>query len=169
MMMDAGRLVFNRRRWAYASIAVAMSAAPLVSQSSDEALIRSARARYNQAIAAHDTAAIARHLLPEIVQVTSTNARSTSRDSALARIADLFASRPDVIYVRTAEQVEVNASWGQASEIGRWTGRWTQADGVTNVGGRYFAKWRKVDGRWMLLSEVFVQLSCSGTNYCRPQ
>jgi ketosteroid isomerase-like protein len=163
-MMDLRRAHFN-----LGAICALLLPLPLVAQGPDEGMIRAARTRYNQAIAKHDTAAIAKVLLPNVVQVTSTNAQSTSRDSTLARMAGLFASRPDVVYVRMPERIEANASWGQASEEGTWTGRWTQTDGLTRVGGRYFAKWRKVDGRWLLLAEVFVQTSCSGSTYCQPQ
>jgi ketosteroid isomerase-like protein len=135
-------------------------------RSADETLIRAARTRSNQAIAAHDTIALASAWLPDFWLVSSTNAQSAGRAAARARYAQLFASRPDVIYVREPGRIEVNASWGQAAESGQWTGRWTQSDGVTLVGGRYFAKWRKVDGRWLLLAEVFVQTSCSGSAYC---
>ena len=60
----------------------------------------------------------------------------------------------------------MNADWGQAGETGHWTGHWTQKDGATRVGGDYFAKWKKTDGQWVLLAEIFVQTSCSGTSYC---
>ncbi|MEK7401837.1 MAG: nuclear transport factor 2 family protein [Gemmatimonadota bacterium] len=136
---------------------------------SDEAAIRAARAASNQAIAAHDTVAWSSLFLPEYVLVTSTNARSIGRDSARTQNSLLFRSRPDVVFVRTPESVVVNPQWGQAAESGNWTGRWTQADGVTRVSGPYFAKWRKVNGRWMLLAEVYVQTSCAGTIYCRNQ
>jgi ketosteroid isomerase-like protein len=173
-MMDVRRSVFNLGTAALGSRLSALgllvlAATTAFAQGPDEGMIRAARTRYNQAIARHDTAAIAMVLLPEVVQVTSTNAVSTSRDSTLARMAGLFASRPDVVYVRMPERIDVNTAWGQAAEEGAWTGRWTQADGVTRVGGRYFAKWRKVGGRWLLLSEVFVQTSCFGTSYCEAK
>ena len=132
----------------------------------DEMAIRTARAENNRAIAAHDTTAVASIWLPEFWLVSSTNAQSAGRDAARARFAQIFASRPDVVFVRTPQQVHVNASWAQAAESGTWTGRWTQSDGVTLVGGRYFAKWRKLNDRWMLLAEVYVQTSCSGSSYC---
>ena len=132
----------------------------------DEQQIRGARARSNQAIAAHDTVAMASVFLPEYVSVTSTNAQSVSRDSARSRFAQMLKARPDVVFVRTPDSIVVNPQWGQAAEYGTWTGRWTQADGVSVVGGRYFAKWRKAANRWMLLAEVFVQTSCSGSSYC---
>ena len=132
----------------------------------DETMIRSVRARSNHAIAAHDVVTLADTWLPEYWLVSSTNAQSAGRDAARARFVQLFATRPDVMYVRVPDRIEVNVSWGQAAESGRWTGRWTQADGVTQIGGGYFAKWRKIDGRWLLLAEVFVQTSCAGSSYC---
>ena len=139
---------------------------PRAESSVDEAMIRSARARSNQAIAAHDVVMLADTWLPEFWLVSSTNTQSAGRDAARARFVQLFATRPDVVYVREPDKIEVNVSWGQAAESGRWTGRWTQADGVTQIGGGYFAKWRKIDGRWLLLAEVFVQTSCAGSSYC---
>ena len=154
-------------RLALAFIAsVAGSHAALGQEPTDAALIRAARTRSNQAIAAHDTVALSSGWLPEFWLVSSTNAQTAGRDAARARYAQIFASRPDVVYVREPDAIEVNASWGQAGELGTWTGRWTQADGVTRVGGRYFAKWRQVGGQWLLLTEVFVQTTCSGSSYC---
>jgi ketosteroid isomerase-like protein len=135
-------------------------------QHEDEAAIRAARAENNRAIAAHDTAAIASLWLPEFWLVSSSNAQSAGQAAARARFSQIFASRPDVVFVRTPQHIHVNASWAQAAESGTWTGRWTQSDSVTLVGGPYFAKWRKVDGRWMLLAEVYVQTSCAGSSYC---
>ena len=135
-------------------------------QHGDETAIRAARAENNRAIAAHDTAAIASVWLPEFWLVSSSNAQSAGRDAARARFAQIFAMRPNVVFVRTPQHIHVNESWAQAGESGTWTGQWTQSDGVTKVGGPYFAKWRKVSGRWMLLAEVFVQTSCEGSSYC---
>ena len=149
-----------------ASVLLATALAAAGAQSGDDGLIRAARARSNAAIAAHDTVALSESWLPEFWLVSSTNAQSAGRDAARARFVQLFSTRPDVVYVRTPDRIEVNADWGQAGESGTWTGKWTQADGVTQVGGRYFAKWRKVEGRWLLLTEVFVQTSCSGSGYC---
>jgi ketosteroid isomerase-like protein len=138
----------------------------LVAQGSDESQIRAARLAYNRAIAAHDTTAMTRSWLPEYVGVSSTNTVTVGRDAMRSRFAGMIKTRPDIIYVRTPDSVAVNTSWGQAAEYGTWTGRWTQHDGVTNVNGRYFAKWAKTQDKWMLLSEVFVQLNCTGSSYC---
>lgn len=132
----------------------------------DERAIRAARDRSNRAIAAHDLDAVASVWLPEFHSVASTNAQANGRDAARANFAQYFANRPDVVYLREPASITVNSAWGQAGENGRWSGSWTQPDGVTRVGGIYFAKWKKVDGKWMLLAEVFVQTRCSGTKYC---
>ena len=93
---------------------------PRTESSVDEAMIRSARARSNQAIAAHDGVMLADTWLPEFWLVSSTNAQSAGRDAARARFVQLFATRPDVVYVREPDKIEVNVSWGQAGESGRF-------------------------------------------------
>ena len=147
-------------------LVITMLATPVAAQVSDVTAIRGARDRSNRAIAAHDLAGVASVWLPEYHSVASTNAQAHGRDSARANFARYFATRPDVVYRREPTAITVNAAWGQAGENGRWTGSWTQADGVTRVGGIYFAKWKKVDGAWMLLAETFVQTTCRGTKYC---
>lgn len=133
---------------------------------SDEDLIRAARAESNQAFARRDLAGASRHWLPEFTVITSRNERNVGRDSARAGLRRTFSSRANVVYVRQPALVEVNQAWGQAAESGRWTGRWSDSYGSTRVGGAYFAKWRKVNGQWMLLGEIFVQTECAGARYC---
>lgn len=150
---------------AFAVVLQAMRNA-LAMRSSDESAIRTARDASNRAIAAHDLAAVAAVWLPEYHSVASTNAQANGRNAARANFAQYFKTRPDVVYRREPTTITVNASWGQSGESGRWNGSWTQPDGVTRVGGIYFAKWKKVGEHWLLLSETFVQTSCSGTKYC---
>jgi ketosteroid isomerase-like protein len=139
----------------------------LVAQSSvDEAAIRAARARSNHAIAAHDLDAAAAVWAQDYVGVSSGNARAIGRDDERAHFATLIATRKDVVFVRTPSSVTINTSWGQAGESGRWSGKWSGSDGVTRVGGIYFAKWKKADGEWKIIAETFVQTACSGTHYC---
>ena len=53
-----------------------------------------------------------------------------------------------------------------ASESGEWTGRWTEPDGVVDVGGTYLAQWRKIGSTWRIQAEIFVPTRCSGSRYC---
>lgn len=146
----------------------ALSATPARGQTrtADEAAIRAARDRSNRAIAAHDVNGVARAMLPEYVAVSSGNVRTVGLHATRESYAQIFASRPGVVFVRTPRTITVNTAWSQAGESGRWTGRWSSPDGVVRVGGEYFAKWKKLAGAWRLLAETFVQTTCSGGRYC---
>ncbi len=147
-------------------MAVALTAGTQTPPPADEAAIRAARAQSNQAIAAHDVAGIARHWTADVHIVTSTSTQGTGRDGNGQRMAAQFARRPDTVYVRTPALVEVWAGWNVAAERGEWTGRWTEPDGVVQVGGTYLAQWRKVDGTWLIQAELFVPTRCTGSSYC---
>jgi len=135
-------------------------------QSSDEQLIREARARSNAAIAAHDQAAIARLWMDDVHVVRSTGAQVAGRMANQQRMAQQFAARPDTIYVRQPSAVDVYLPWEMASERGDWTARWTEPDGTVNTSGTYMAQWRRVEGAWLIQAELYVPTRCSGSRYC---
>ena len=66
-----------------------------------------------------------------------------------------------MVYERTPDQIQVSAQWPLAFETGHWTGR-RGANGATIIGGRYSAHWVQRSGRWLIRSEVFVALTCTG-------
>jgi ketosteroid isomerase-like protein len=132
----------------------------------DERLIRDARAASNAAITKHDVPGIARHWLDDIHITTSTSAQAAGRGPNQERMAQQFQRRPDTIYVRTPSNVEVFTEWAVASERGEWLGRWTEPDGKVEIAGTYLAQWRKVDGRWLIQSELYVPTRCKGSQYC---
>jgi ketosteroid isomerase-like protein len=138
-------------------------------QSGDERLIRDARARSNQAIAAHDLAAIARAWVENVHVVSSTSAQAAGRAANQERMAQQFSNRPDTVYVRRPTAIDVYEPWAVASERGEWTGRWTEPDGALEIGGTYQAQWRKVDGQWLIQAELFVPTRCTGARYCRQR
>ena len=133
----------------------------------DEQVIRQRRASSNAAIARHDTTGIGAILADNVVVVTSNSVHAIGRATNLQRFAEQFRSRPGVVYLRTPDEVKVFEPWGMASERGRWTGSWTDTDGKISIGGSYFAKWRKQNGRWMVESETYVPETCTGGAYCR--
>lgn len=132
----------------------------------DEQLIRESRAASNAAIATHDTAGIARHWMDDIHITTSTSAHATGRVLNQERMAQQFQRRADTIYVRTPSAIDVLAAWAVASERGDWIGRWTEPDGVVEIGGTYLAQWRKVGSQWLIQSELYVPTRCTGSQYC---
>ena len=129
---------------------------------SDEVLIRQARTASNQAIARHDVPAILAVLADEFQVSASNGTFLRGREEMGSAFAARFAEFKDAIYVRTPETVEVNPAGTVAAEIGRWTGGWTTPGGPFSTGGRYAATWRKVAGKWLIHSELFVPLFCTG-------
>ena len=137
--------------------------------STDDQLIRAARARSNAAIAAHDPAAIALEWMEDVHVVSSTSAPVAGRPANQERFATQFKNRPDTIYVRTPTTIDVNVRWATASERGEWTGGWTESDGMMTVGGTYLVQWRKLDGRWLIQAELYVPTHCTGSAYCNQR
>ena len=133
----------------------------------DARTIRARRESSNAAIARHDTAGIGAILAPHVTVTSSTSAVSQGRQAMLQRFAEQFASRPNVTYRRIAEDIRVFAPWQMAMERGTWTGSWTDADGKISLRGSYSAKWRQLEGAWLVESEIYVPESCVGGSYCR--
>lgn len=141
------------------------SARPIVSTSA-AAAISAARARSNAAIAAHDTAAIAREWMPDVHVVASTSSQTAGAQANAASMQAAFNRRPDTKWVRTPRSIQVFTAWQVASEEGDWIGTWTDPDGPVRIGGTYLAQWRFYDGRWRIQAELFVPVTCEGGAYC---
>jgi len=138
----------------------------LAQSAGDELRIRARRESSNLAIARHDVAGLGAILAANVVVVTSNSIHRDGRAGNEQSFAEQFRTRPDVVYRRTPEDVRVFTPWQMASELGTWTGSWTDPDGKIQLAGRYFAKWRKVDGEWFVESETYVPESCTGGAYC---
>jgi len=128
--------------------------------------LREARERSNVAIAAHDTAAIARTLTADYHVITSRNTEST-RSMMLSSLAADMQAKPDLVYQRNPEVIRIFSEWGMASEYGQWSGHWTEPDGgKVFLKGTYYAKWHLVEEKWLIRAEIFTPLVCSGEPYC---
>ena len=169
---------FLRCRMQRAMLGGAMLLSPLVvcgqaavraDSSADVRAIVAARARSNAAIARHDTAGIAREMMPDVTVVSSTSVMGTGVAVNVSRMAAQFARRPDTRWVRTPDTIAVFDSWGVASERGHWVGTWTEPDGPLVIRGSYAAQWRRQDGTWRIQGELFVPLRCEGGAYCRAR
>ena len=124
----------------------------------DAATIRGARAEQNAAIAARNLDRVASFWL-EDVQVTA-GLGFAFRGRDIYRRA--FALDSSVTYRREPEAIVVSARWPLAWESGEWTGRLAVAAGPPAISGHYSAQWVKVEGRWLICSERFVALECTG-------
>jgi len=132
----------------------------------EEALIRAARNASNEAIAKKDVGAMSSLWTSDYHIITSRNSEMSGRVANRERFAAEFANKPDVLYVRTPETIQVFSQWNMAAETGKWVGHWTEKGQLIELTGTYFAKWHKVDDRWQIRAEVFVPLTCSGGPYC---
>ncbi|MFN8571594.1 MAG: nuclear transport factor 2 family protein [Gemmatimonadaceae bacterium] len=128
--------------------------------------IRAARARSNAAIARHDTAGIAAEWMPNVNVVSSAGLQLNGRAENARALQQQFTDRPDVIYVRTPDSLQVYPPWGMAAEFGHWQGSWTQGTQKIEIGGAYFAKWQRESDRWLIQAEVFVPAWCRGGSFC---
>jgi ketosteroid isomerase-like protein len=122
--------------------------------------IAAARARFNQALADRDMAAIAEILCEDCTLTPGDDAElMAGRQAQLDAWRLLMGQASDLAYVRSAKRIEVGSDGLLAAETGRWTGAWS-SDGVrVRYGGRYFAKWRLEGDDWRIAAEVFVTLS----------
>ncbi len=130
-------------------------------------LIRSARERFNLAIAEKDPGRIHPLLAPTYHLITGRSDQFHGADEEDQRWASLFQNDPTAVYRRTPREITANESWGIAEELGNWQGTYTANGVLINASGVYAAKWqRTTKGEWVLQAEVFTTLTCEGP--CSP-
>lgn len=127
--------------------------------------VRAQRAAFNAAIAAEDLESIVAVLHENVLLVTGTASEVFSgRAAQVALWADDFAASERAVYVRTPDCVRVSPVFPVALESGRWRGEW-EGDPARFAAGVYSAKWRLVDGAWLLEAELFATEACGG-DFC---
>ena len=145
-----------------------LCASPAGAQQEAAAAVRDARVRSNEAIAARSLEQLA-PLFRDDVHVTAGSGRSLpGRDSVLAQFAVQFADSAFLGYVRETARVEASVVLPLAAEYGEWVGRWRRDDGIQETRGSYLAMWRRDETGWRLQSELYVTLTCGGSQRCRP-
>ena len=136
---------------------LAMAAAP-----ADQTAIRAARTAQNQAIAAGDLDRVAAFWTADVTVRRALGQALNGRAAARQALEPAGASGSRIIYQRFTKDVEVSAHWPLAFETGTWEGRLGAVTGPTVIGGRFSAQWVKRGGQWLIRSEVFTALTCSG-------
>jgi ketosteroid isomerase-like protein len=149
--------------------AVAVGAFALVQatggRSREAAAVRAARTAQNAAIAQHDLERVASYWTDDVVIRSALGRVIQGRDGYRA----VLGGDSITLYRRQPDRVDVsdNDRWPLAFESGTWTGS-DPRSGRPLIRGRYAAQWIKRDGRWLIRSEVFVALGCSGAGCSRP-
>ena len=149
--------------------ALAVGALALVqntgTRSREAAAVRAARSAQNTAIAQHDLQRVASYWTDDVV-IRSALGRVIQGRAAYRTV---LGADSVTLYRREPDRVDVsdNERWPLAFESGTWTGS-DPRSGRPLMRGRYAAQWIKRDGRWLIRSEVFVALGCTGTGCARP-
>ena len=120
-------------------------------ESADARAVRAARAAQNRAIAALDTAAVARFWTEDVEIRRGLGVLVTGREAYKQLFnpdSGAVARGEELIYQREPASVVISERWPLAYEEGAWVGHAGCADGPARIGGRYAAQWvkRGVDG-----------------------
>ncbi|WP_294333596.1 DUF4440 domain-containing protein [uncultured Sphingomonas sp.] len=128
-------------------------------QASPELAIRMARAAFNRALAAADLAAIGPLLGADVVLVAGTDsAVIQGRKAQLLAWKREFAARDRTVYTRLPDTILVSPVAPIAFEHGRWEGA-SAGGGAVQASGSYTAKWREIDGSWVIEAELYLTLA----------
>ena len=124
--------------------------------------VRSLRKEFNLAIAEKDIQSIENVLHENVLLITGTDSNLYKGINAqLAIWREDFASVDRAVYVRTPRCIRVSSAVSVALEYGTWRGE-REISTESFAAGSYAAKWRKVNGRWHLESEIYATETCGG-------
>jgi ketosteroid isomerase-like protein len=136
--------------------------------STDRNAIRAARAAQNAAIAAGDLDRVATFWTDDVTVRRALGQPLSGREAARKALEPPAAPATHLVYQRLTKDVEVSPRWPLAFEAGVWDGHLGTIAGPSVIGGRYSAQWVKRGERWLIRSEVFVALTCSGVGCESP-
>jgi ketosteroid isomerase-like protein len=121
-----------------------------------EDAIAARRKLTNKLIAAKDAARLRPFFDPRVTLIAGDGSLLLGAEDVLAAFASQFAENGFGAYVRTTEEIRLNAEGTRAAERGRWVGQWKDA---SEQSGTYLATWKKVTGQWVIENELFVTLA----------
>jgi ketosteroid isomerase-like protein len=127
-----------------------------------EGQIRAQRTVFNRAIASGDLPTIAAMFTEDAQVITGSGSRVFCGRAAQVGLwwEDLQAPSR-AIYVRTRARIELSPLYPIAMESGHWRG--VDSKAATDwASGSYAAKWRRVDGKWLIESETYMTTACGG-------
>jgi ketosteroid isomerase-like protein/chorismate-pyruvate lyase len=124
--------------------------------------LRAARVAQNAAIAAGDLDRAAAFWTDDVTVRRALGQPLSGRAEARRALEPPPSPAPRIVYQRLTRDVDVSAQWPLAFETGTWEGHLQSATGTVVVGGRFSAQWVRRGTQWLIRSEVFVALTCSG-------
>ncbi len=136
--------------------------ATLTASPADQQAIRIARTVQNRAIASGDLDRAATFWTEDVTVRRALGQPLSGREAARKALERPPAPAARLIYQRLTKEIEVSPRWPLAFETGTWEGHLGTLAGAVVIGGRYSAQWVKRGDQWLIRSEVFVALTCSG-------
>ena len=136
--------------------------AALTASPADQQAIRVARTVQNRAIASGDLDRAATFWTEDVTVRRALGQPLSGREAARKALEPPPAPAARLIYQRLTKDVELSPRWPLAFETGTWEGHLGTLAGPVVIGGRYSAQWVKRGDQWLIRSEVFVALTCSG-------
>lgn len=125
--------------------------------------IAEARAQFNKAIEKSDINTIRAVFTENVILITGTDSDLfIGRDAQLEIWNQDFADDARLVYLRTPSCILMSGIFPIAMEHGSWRGAKAN-DTVNHVSGEYSAKWRKVNGQWMIEVETYLTTNCGGS------
>jgi ketosteroid isomerase-like protein len=146
---------------------VALLGLMLAAIPADQAAIRAARSAQNTAIASGDLERAASFWTDDVTVRRALGQPLSGREAARKALEAPAAPAARLIYQRLTKGVELSSKWPLAFETGTWEGHRGTSAGPVVIAGRYSAQWVKRGEQWLIRSEVFVALTCSGVG-CEP-
>lgn len=129
--------------------------------------VRAARIRWNAAVVRRDSNALAGLVDDSAVHV-SPRFTHLGRSAYLTVFLHNMAARPEFRLVYQPDRVRAceQAPCRIATESGTWKETWVEQGEPTEVGGTYYAIWRRNGDVWQIRAEAFATLTCRGQQYC---
>lgn len=144
------------------SLGVVLAAMVAAAAPADRQAIRAARTAQNIAIASGDLERVASFWTEDVTIRRALGQPLSGREAARQALEPPPSPATRLVYQRLTKDVDVSPTWPLAFETGMWEGHFGTIAGPVVIGGRYSAQWVKRADRWLIRSEVFVALTCSG-------
>lgn len=121
-----------------------------------EAAIRANNDRFEQAVLASDSVAIAGLYTEDAVVLPPNMPKSVGRAEIQSTFGGMMAATPITSIELETEEVTTAGSGDLAYEVGRYQIAGTAPDGTTwRDSGKYLVVWRNVGGEWMLAADAW--------------
>jgi ketosteroid isomerase-like protein len=151
--------ITSGRNWV---LLVVLTATVAAAAPADPQAIRDARTAQNRAIASADLDRAASFWTEDVTVRRALGQPLSGREAARKALEPPPAPAVHLNDQRVTKDVEVSSQWPLAFETGIWEGHLGTLAGAIVIGGRYSAQWVKRGDQWLIRSEVFVALTCSG-------